>query len=121
MSDLQIVLIVFLGIPAGFLAYQAFGRYTTTYKCTEDSIDVLSTPMVRIPYRNILEIRQAGWADSMGSFFWFGARTQNRIFGTHILIKAVEDTKSRSVYVTPDNPDQFIADIKQRVARAKGA
>ncbi|WP_247263462.1 MULTISPECIES: hypothetical protein [Pseudomonas] len=115
---MQTVTVFFIGVVMVLFVcgvFQLCGRYLIVYKTTHESIkiEVFGLPVMRIPYGRIQDVRRISGLESLKP----GMRTLrvgNRIVGG--VVRVQKDRGAiRSVLVTPDDPDEFVATVKGRL------
>ncbi len=105
-----VVMIVFVGG-----VYQLCGRYFIVYNVTQESIriEVFGAPLIIIPYSCIEEVRRISGLESLRPRIRI-LRAGNRIIGRVVLVQKSRGF-IRSVLLTPDDPDEFVAVVKGRL------
>ena len=125
MDDLELVFLAFaiplMPVLMLFLV-QTTGRYFYNYRIGRSGIDFLilgAFSSMRIGFRNIAEIKVASFEDllfpwKLGTFFAVSAG--NRVFGEIVLIRKRKGF-SRVVLITPDNAEDFVRIVRERITQ----
>ena len=111
-SDIFTFLLPVIGIPIAlfFLMQLLF-----SYKLTESTIEILlfhHIAVLRIPYTDVVDIHRPPVLELLTRIFAW--HCENKFYYNRVLIR-----RSRGmfpdVFLTPDDPDTFIAEVKSRV------
>lgn len=103
------------------LAFQILGRYIFNYRITNDSLQFVvfgKVPYMYIKLANIAEIREVSFKEATfeKSMAW---RCGNRLWGRGILIRRRKGI-IKTILITPDNVDEFISKIRERMEQVAG-
>ncbi len=104
------------------LAFQIFDRYFFNYRIVKDSIQFVlfgKIPMIHIQLADIAEMRKVSFMEATfqkGIEGLFVLRCGNRLWGQIVLIRRKKGIFKR-VLITPDNADEFISKIRERIER----
>jgi hypothetical protein len=110
----KIVAALIFFIIVGALAFQILGRYVFRYRITKDSLQFVvfgKIPYMSIKLANIAEIREVSFKEAtfQKPLVW---RCGNRLWGKIVLIRRKKGI-IKTILITPDNPDEFISEIRE--------
>jgi|SRR3989338_5966991 len=91
-----------------------FVRFLFRYKISEEFLEIYLfriIPLLKIPYGDIKEIYQPTLVESASNFAW---HCENKFHYKRIVIKRTKGMFP-NVFITPDNPMEFIEKIKQNM------
>jgi hypothetical protein len=114
---IEIILAVFILL----IVIHFITRYVYNYKLQDSGIRIMLfriIPLVLIPYNYIKDIRRVTWVSyykTIGIGVYL--HCPSRIWGHHVLIEDKKKRISRYTLITPDNPDEFIAEVKKHLSK----
>jgi hypothetical protein len=92
-------------------------RLAISYELTKEAVRVLvlrSAPIKTIPYSEITEVQAVGFWRLLSPEFFVSIRGGNRIFVQRGVV--VRRRGKLTILMTPDDPDAFVAEVRQRCA-----
>ena len=119
---LNMLLVLFLVVvPASVLFYQFAMRYVISYRLTNRSVLIMLlwvVPIFRISYRHIQEIRVPGRVESPSDLI--PLNFCNRLWGRPGYSVLIRRKWGLPVLVSPDDPDEFLHELRQRAHQRTG-
>jgi len=97
------------------LIFQFAGRYFYNYRVTDRGIEIVlfgTFPIKRVAFSNIAEVQVGPAAKEMLPFK--GVAFGNRVWGRTVLVRQRKGIIKR-LFITPDNPEQFVRRVRERL------
>jgi hypothetical protein len=99
-----------------FFRFFLFGRFIS-YPITNNKIKLVLfnfLPIEWVSLKNIKEIKVWESVDYK-HLFYYSRRWENRFYGNYIIIEREDWMFFRFIILSPENPAQFIAEVKNRL------
>jgi hypothetical protein len=107
-------------VPIVVLSAQYIDRYIYNYRLSDESIQIVlfsAIPKNRIRYDRITGIRSISTSRMWDFDYLFVANFRNRVWGPTILIFR---RRWLPIVITPDNAEEFVREVRERVYRTTG-